>query len=58
MLLDCRSEEADAVPLSDPNLVVVVTNSNVKHALAGSQVQEYLPRWGRFEMPRRTWRFL
>lgn len=38
MLLDCRSEEPDAVPLSDPNLVIVVTNSNVKHKLAGSQV--------------------
>ncbi|CAN0422314.1 unnamed protein product [Ascophyllum nodosum] len=37
MLLDCRSEEPDAVPLSDSNLVVVVTNSNVKHNLAGSQ---------------------
>ncbi|CAM9278091.1 unnamed protein product [Scytosiphon promiscuus] len=37
MLLDCRSEEPDAVPLSDPDLVIVVTNSNVKHKLAGSQ---------------------
>ena len=40
MLLDCRSEEPDAVPLSDSNLVVVVTNSNVKHNLAGSQVRD------------------
>lgn len=38
MLLDCRSEEPDAVPLSDSSLVIVVTNSNVKHKLAGSQV--------------------
>lgn len=42
MLLDCRSEEPDAVPLSDSNLVIVVTNSNVKHKLAGSQVDEIL----------------
>ena len=38
MLLDCRSEEPAAVPLSDSSLVIVVTNSNVKHKLAGSQV--------------------
>ncbi|CAM9244473.1 unnamed protein product [Hapterophycus canaliculatus] len=37
MLLDCRSEEPEPVPLSDPGLVIVVTNSNVKHKLAGSQ---------------------
>eukprot|EP00752_Nemacystus_decipiens_P018584 g16662.t1 len=37
MLLDCRSEEPDAVPLSDSSLVIVVTNSHVKHKLAGSQ---------------------
>lgn len=38
MLLDCRSEEPVDVPLSDDNLVIIVTNSNVKHKLAGSQV--------------------
>eukprot|EP00904_Undaria_pinnatifida_P000059 jgi/Undpi1/10053/HiC_scaffold_28.g12507.m1 len=37
MLLDCRSEKPEDVPLSDSNLVIVVTNSNVKHKLAGSQ---------------------
>ena len=39
MLLDCRSEVPKAVPLSDPNIGIVVTNSNVKHALGerGSQ---------------------
>ncbi|CAM9994312.1 unnamed protein product, partial [Laminaria digitata] len=37
MLLDCRSEEPEAVPLLDEDLVIVVTNSNVKHNLAGSQ---------------------
>ena len=39
MLLDCRSEKPEDVPLSDSNLVIVVTNSNVKHKLAGSQVR-------------------
>lgn len=43
MLLDCRSEEPHAVPLSDSNLVVVVTNSHVKHKLAGSQVRDHFP---------------
>lgn len=43
MLLDCRSEEPDAVPLSDSSLVIVVTNSNVKHKLAGSQVRAGTP---------------
>lgn len=49
MLLDCRSEETHAVPLSDSNLVVVITNSHVKHKLAGSQVRYYFPRttWGK-----------
>lgn len=42
MLLDCRSEEPNAVPLSDSSLVIVVTNSNVKHKLAGSQVCGFL----------------
>ncbi|CAM9259891.1 unnamed protein product [Choristocarpus tenellus] len=37
MLLDCRSEQPNLVPLADPELVVLVTNSNVKHKLAGSQ---------------------
>lgn len=43
MLLDCRSEEPHAVPLSDSNLVVVITNSHVKHKLAGSQVRHHFP---------------
>lgn len=38
MLLDCRSQDPAQVPLADDGLVIVVTNSNVKHKLAGSQV--------------------
>ncbi|GFR57995.1 galactokinase-like [Elysia marginata] len=37
LLLDCRSEQGKLVPLSDPNVVVLVTNSNVKHELTGSE---------------------
>ncbi|RUS74528.1 hypothetical protein EGW08_017716 [Elysia chlorotica] len=37
LLLDCRSEQGRLVPLCDPNVVVLVTNSNVKHELTGSE---------------------
>ncbi|XP_028395632.1 galactokinase-like [Dendronephthya gigantea] len=37
LLLDCRSMETKAVPLNDPNVAVVVINSNVKHNLADSE---------------------
>lgn len=37
LLIDCRSLEATAVPLSDPGLVILITNSNVKHSLTGSE---------------------
>ncbi len=37
MLLDCRSREARMVPLDDPTVTVLITNSNVKHELTGSE---------------------
>ena len=37
MLLDCRAEEARMVPLDDPAVTVLITNSNVKHELTGSE---------------------
>ncbi|KAM9816687.1 galactokinase [Neosynchiropus ocellatus] len=37
LLIDCRSLEASPVPLTDPDLVILITNSNVKHSLAGSE---------------------
>ncbi|XP_030064111.1 galactokinase [Microcaecilia unicolor] len=37
LLIDCRSLEANLVPLTDPNLVVMITNSNVRHTLTGSE---------------------
>lgn len=32
-----RSLEATAVPLADPGLVILITNSNVRHTLTGSE---------------------
>ncbi|KAM4624096.1 galactokinase [Polymixia lowei] len=37
LLIDCRSLEATPIPLSDPGLVILITNSNVKHSLTGSE---------------------
>jgi galactokinase len=40
LLIDCRSETAELVPLDDPNVAVLVINSNVKHELTGSEYSE------------------
>ncbi|NXC46459.1 GALK1 Galactokinase, partial [Penelope pileata] len=37
LLIDCRSLETVPVPLTDPSLAVLITNSNVRHALTGSE---------------------
>mmetsp|Transcript_13030 Transcript_13030/g.25306 ORF Transcript_13030/g.25306 Transcript_13030/m.25306 type:complete len:432 (+) Transcript_13030:200-1495(+) len=37
LLIDCRSHETTKVNLDDPDLVIVVANSNVKHELTGSE---------------------
>eukprot|EP00058_Branchiostoma_floridae_P025260 XP_002610750.1 hypothetical protein BRAFLDRAFT_90953 [Branchiostoma floridae] len=37
LLLDCRSMDAQLVPLDNPDVVVMVTNSNVRHELTGSE---------------------
>ncbi|XP_046352083.1 galactokinase-like [Haliotis rufescens] len=37
LLIDCRSLESRLVPVTDPDVVVMVTNSNVKHELNGSE---------------------
>jgi len=37
LLIDCRSMEGRLVPLSDPGVSVLITNSNVKHQLTGSE---------------------
>ena len=40
VLIDCQSMEASSVPLNDPNLVIMITNSNVKHELTGTEYSE------------------
>ncbi|XP_053231900.1 galactokinase isoform X1 [Podarcis raffonei] len=37
LLIDCRSLETSLVPLADPDVVVLITNSNVRHTLTGSE---------------------
>lgn len=37
MLLDCRSQEVQHVPLADPDVAVVIANTNVKHELTGGE---------------------
>lgn len=40
LLLDCRSLEVEAVPLTDPDVAVLIANTNVKHALDTSAYAE------------------
>jgi galactokinase len=40
MLLDCRSQEIEHVPFSDPNITVLIINTNVKHELSGGEYGE------------------
>jgi len=37
LLIDCRDLSARPVPLSDPDIAVLISNSNVKHKLTGSE---------------------
>jgi galactokinase len=37
LLIDCRANAGTPVPLASADVVVLVTNSNVKHALSGSE---------------------
>ena len=39
-VLDCRSQVPEMVPMSDPSVSVLITNSNVKHQLSGSEYPE------------------
>jgi galactokinase len=40
MLLDCRSQQIEYIPFTDPNVSVLIANSNVKHALTGGEYAE------------------
>jgi galactokinase len=37
LLLDCRSRQTQLVPFTDPSVSVLITNTNVKHELTGSE---------------------
>ncbi|XP_067119934.1 galactokinase-like [Centruroides vittatus] len=40
LLIDCRSLESTLVPFIDPDVQVLITNSNVHHVLTGSEYPE------------------
>lgn len=40
ILLDCRSTEAELVPMNDGEVSVLITNTNVKHELTGGEYGE------------------
>ena len=46
MLLDCRSQQIEQIPLTDPAITVLIINTNVKHELSGG---EYAERRGQCE---------
>jgi galactokinase len=37
MLLDCRTRKPELIPMDDPEVTVLVINTNVKHELTGSE---------------------
>ncbi|XP_023029798.1 galactokinase [Leptinotarsa decemlineata] len=37
LLIDCQKMTVDYIPLTDPRIVVLITNSNVKHELTGGE---------------------
>jgi len=40
MLLDCRSQEVEHIPLVDESVTVMIVNSNVRHELSGGEYAE------------------
>ena len=51
LLLDCRSRKTELVPMSDPSVAILVTNTNVKHELTGG---EYAQRRAQCEAAAKT----
>lgn len=37
MLLDCRNQQVEMIPFTDPDITVLIINSNVKHELTGGE---------------------
>ncbi|MFW6059705.1 MAG: galactokinase [Phycisphaeraceae bacterium] len=40
LLIDCRTHETEPVPLDDPDIAVLIVNSNVAHELVGGEYAE------------------
>lgn len=40
MLLDCRTQAIEHIPLEDPSITVLIVNTNVKHELSGGEYAE------------------
>jgi galactokinase len=40
MLLDCRSQQIEHIPFANPNVTVLIINTNVKHELSGGEYAE------------------
>lgn len=40
LLIDCRTQESTPVAFDDPDVVIVVSNSNVNHELSGSEYKD------------------
>lgn len=51
LLLDCRSRKTELVPMMDPTVALLVTNTNVKHELTGG---EYAKRRAQCEAAAKT----
>jgi galactokinase len=51
LLLDCRSRKTELVPMSDPSVALLVTNTNVKHELGSG---EYAKRRAQCEAAAKT----
>jgi len=51
LLLDCRSRKTELVPMTDPAVALLITNTNVKHELTGG---EYAKRRAQCEQAART----
>jgi galactokinase len=51
LLLDCRSRKPELVPMSDPSVALLITNTNVKHELGSG---EYAKRRAQCEAAAKT----
>jgi len=51
LLLDCRSQKPELVPMTDPTVALLITNTNVKHELTGG---EYAKRRTQCEQAAKT----